>query len=611
MPENEYRSIFLSEAKEHLTEIFTKLSEIDKTGKADNDTLYDLFRRFHTLKGMSNTMGLVELGRIAHLLEEMLEYIRKNPDMMISLREFINKGVNSISNEIDNYEAGLPFSSENVILELNYILNEIKLKIQIQDNKFEAKGEEKPDLSGLYETLFEVDKKSRTPSVRAFMLYKELSNKFEIRYFDPPINLLRQGISPEILKIYTSNKLDEDVINVILQRVGEIKFIGSNQYKDTTDVEKKTQIVKYIRVPFERLEDLTTSLDELLLMWNKYRYSLKEEEHSPYITRLEYGFKKVINYAERMRTVPVTNIIPKLNAVVNTTAKALNKSARLVIQNEQIEIDKSIIDRLEEPLLHIIKNGISHGIEPLKRRAELGKQETGTITITFEEEEEYICIRVQDDGRGMDREHILKVAREKGFIKGEGTDMSDEEVFELVFIPGFSTQSKADMTSGRGFGMDIVRNVVWQMGGDVIISSQKDVGTEILLRIPYQFASKKVVIGELQGFRYAFPVAGVRYILRSKDLRYSDDGRYILKQDKKIFLLNYQYKRPNLFIVCKDGDEDIAIGIDDVIFVGETRLYKVPYTLKSSKFIDSMVIVKGICPVPVLSLKYIKDERYL
>jgi uncharacterized protein (DUF1919 family) len=94
-------------------------------------------------------------------------------------------------------------------------------------------------------------------------------------------------------------------------------------------------------------------------------------------------------------------------------------------------------------------------------------------------------------------------------------------------------------------------------------------------------------------------------------LKYSDDKRYILKQDKKIFLLNYQYKRPNLFLICTDGNEDVAVGIDDVIFVGETRLYKVPYALKSRKFINSMVVFKGICPVPVLSLRYLKDERFI
>ncbi|MGC8926926.1 MAG: chemotaxis protein CheA [Myxococcota bacterium] len=609
MSENDYRAIFLSETRDHLLEIFTRLNNIDKTGKVDDEALFELFRRFHTLKGMANTMGLVEMGKLAHHLEELLEYIRKNPDMIFSLKEFIFKGVNSISLEIDNYEKGIPFESQSVISELDYVSKEIRQKIQVQTKRAEEKALQSINLNGLYETIFEVDKKSKTPSVRAFMLFKELMARVEICFNEPSIEQLRQGIRPEFIKIYTKEKIDEDTIKAIIYRVGEIRFIGSKIYRDEGDGEKNREVVKYIKVPFKRIEELTSSLDELLLLWNKYRYSLKDEEIGPFITRLEYGFKKVTNYAEHLRTVPVVTIVPKLYALVDTTAKAVNKSVRLVVTNEKIEIDKSIIDRIEEPLMHIIRNGISHGIEPVERRRELGKSDIGTIVISFEEEEEYICIRIRDDGRGMDREQILKTALERGLIKEIDKGIGDEDLLELVFIPGFSTLKTADMTSGRGFGMDIVRNVIWQMGGDVYISTEKDIGTEIILKIPYQFATKKVVIGEINGYRYAFPISAVRYLLNREDVKYSEDEKCIIRGAERFHLLNFQYKNPDLFIVCTDGKEEIAIGIDDIIFVGETRLYKVPYILKGSKFINGMVVIKGICPVPVLSVEYLINER--
>ncbi|MGB9600435.1 MAG: Hpt domain-containing protein, partial [Myxococcota bacterium] len=379
MSENDYRAIFLSETRDHLLEIFTRLNNIDKTGKVDDEALFELFRRFHTLKGMANTMGLVEMGKLAHHLEELLEYIRKNPDMIFSLKEFIFKGVNSISLEIDNYEKGIPFESQSVISELDYVSKEIRQKIQVQTKRAEEKALQSINLNGLYETIFEVDKKSKTPSVRAFMLFKELMARVEICFNEPSIEQLRQGIRPEFIKIYTKEKIDEDTIKAIIYRVGEIRFIGSKIYRDEGDGEKNREVVKYIKVPFKRIEELTSSLDELLLLWNKYRYSLKDEEIGPFITRLEYGFKKVTNYAEHLRTVPVVTIVPKLYALVDTTAKAVNKSVRLVVTNEKIEIDKSIIDRIEEPLMHIIRNGISHGIEPVERRRELGKSDIGTI----------------------------------------------------------------------------------------------------------------------------------------------------------------------------------------------------------------------------------------
>ncbi len=608
MSESEYRSVFISEVKEHLVEIFDRLNMIEQKGAAGDDVLFDLFRRFHTLKGMSNTMGQTGMGEVAHLLEELLEYIRKNPGSILSFREVIMKGVNSISLEIDNYEKGLKFGSEEVISELSYISRAIKDRLNVQVTQPSPEQIDSKKLEGLYEIIFEVNKECRTPSVRAFMLLKELSSRINIIHSEPTSEMLRQGIKPSRFRVYTKEKPDYNIIDAVLKRTGDIMFVSDGPYK-AEDGNKPVRTVKYIRIPFERIEELSSGLDELLLLWNKYRYSLGENNLNPHLSRLEYGFKKVLGYAERLRTVPASSIVPKLTALTESTARSLNKNVKLVVQNENIEIDKSIIDRLEEPLLHIIRNSVYHGIESSDERIMSNKPPSGIIEIIFREEEEYISITVRDDGRGIDRDKILRTAREKNLIKDE--NLADDEILELIFVPGFSTVSEADMTSGRGFGMDIVRNVVWQTGGDISVKSIEKEGTEIVLRIPYQFASKKVVIGEIGGFRYAFPVSQVRCILRNNDIRISDDRKSVIRGEERISLLNGGYQKAQIFIICSGQEKSIAVGMDDIVFVGETRLYKVPYVLKSSKFINSMVIVKGICPVPVISTEFLMDERNL
>jgi len=610
MSENEYRSIFVNEVKEHILEIFNHLKSIDKIGRAEEEDLFDIFRRFHTLKGMANTMGQVGMGEIAHILEEMLEYIRENPEVIFSFREFIQRGINAISTEIDNYERDIPFSSGEIITELSYILKEIKKKPVKQQRDLSPRFTELIDLRGLYETVFEIDKNSRTPAVRAFLLYREFSSKYKIIHSLPSLESLKQGIRPSRMKLYTQVKPDEDFIHSLIGRVGEIKLLGYDIYRENEESKKSRQI-RYVHIPFERVEKFTSALDELLLLWNKYRYSISEENVDPFILRIEFSLKKLSGYVEDLRTVPIGTILPRINAIINTTAKSLGKDVSLRVENEDIEVDKGIIDRLEEPLMHIIRNAIYHGIEFLEERVKKGKSEKGLIELIFLEEEGYISIKVRDDGKGMDIEKILDTAVEKGLVNKGQESLSEDEILDLVFIPGFSTVKEADMTSGRGFGMDIVRNIVWQMGGDVFIRSHKDIGTEIILKIPYQFASKKVVIGEISGLRYAFDILGVKYILKKNDVSISQDKRFILRGDEKISLLNGGYINPEFFIVCSNGEQVITIGIDEIIFVGETRLYKVPYVLKSSKFISGMVVIKGICPVPVISVEYLISERNL
>ncbi len=606
MSENDYRSIFISESREHIVEIFSDLSKIERSGKAEERLLFDMFRRFHTLKGMANTMDQKELGKIAHLMEEMLEYIRKDPESVSSFIEFIRKGINGISNEIDNYENSNPFQSYEMIKELEYIIGEMKKRLSGGSVEDSSAGQITRDLSSTFELVFQILPESKSPTVRAFMLLREFS-KFNPVITKPDVAQLKSGEKPDFVKIYLRREIDEKELSSIISRVSEVKLHLKRWYKDEKD--QKSQTVKYIRIPFERVEDLTSSLDELFLLWNKYRYSLKDGEIDPLVYRMEYGFKKILNYAGRMRTVPAGSIVPKLSSVVQSTAKQLGKKVVLEVQNEEIEIDKSIIDRLEEPLLHIIRNGIYHGIEEQSERVSKGKSENGKINIIFSDREEYIEILIKDDGAGLNRERILNSAIEKGIIKSQDVaSMRDEEIYELIFVPGFSTLRDADMTSGRGFGMDIVRNVLWQMGGDVVISTRRDCGTEVSLRVPYQFASRKVIVASIGDFRYAFPLVDIEGVCKSDDIEFSDDRISLFRNNKKYNILNSKYKKAKMFLLCSIKGSYIAIGIDDIVFIGETRLYNVPYLLKSGKFINGMIVINGIWPVPIISAGYFLSE---
>jgi two-component system chemotaxis sensor kinase CheA len=612
MSENEYKSLFISEAREHLAEIFMSINKIEKgTQRIDEGLLFDMFRRFHTLKGMANTMGATRIGELAHSLEDLLDLVRKYPESYFSVVEFIRRGLSSISSEIDNFENGLPPASEEMLRELEYVVGETKKRISGAERSSQTQSHSGSiDLKGSYELVFEPESTCKTPSVRAFMLLKALSEKGRVLKSEPSIEDLKRGIRFLSIRVYVSERLDEETIGEVLKRTGEMRLISSQPYTHIEAKEKRVDLVKYIRVPFERIEEITEGLDNLVLLWNKYRYSLPPEVENPKITRIDYSFKTLINYAGRLRTIPASSMIPKLSAIVESTSKLLNKKVRLSVVNESIEIDKGIIDRLEEPLLHLIKNCIYHGIESIDERLSKGKGEMGNIEVSFKEGDEYIEIKVSDDGRGIDIDRIKEVALEKGIAKvDEIGRLSEKEIIEFIFIPGFSTLRDADMTSGRGVGMDVVRNVVWQLGGDITIESVKDRGTKFVLMIPYQFALKRVLICSVGGINYAFSLNTIKGVVDKRDVLFLQEKRTIKRESDEFYVLNTHYESPQMYLLFSFEKGDYAIGIDDIVFIGETRLYKTPYILKSSRFLNGMVIMNGICPIPILSIDRLVDER--
>ena len=611
MPENEYKSLFISEAREHIVEIFSSLGKIEKgSSGVDDSVLFDIFRRFHTLKGMANTMGALRIGELAHSLEDLLESIRKSPELIFSTKEFIRRGLGAISNEIDNYEHNSPSGSEEILRELEYIAEDTKKKRTDDQTQKRSTPTVNIDLKGSYELIFEPLPECKTPSVRAFMLFRELSTRFRLITTDPTIQDLKTGVRLTRIKVYIAEEPATETINEIIGRVGEIRLLSSQPYIQQETKDRKSELIKYIRVPFERVEEISESLDELVLLWNKYRYSILSENESPMITRIDYTFKKLINYAGRLRTIPASSIIPKLSSIVDSTSRTLNKKVRLSVINDSIEIDKGIMDRLEEPLMHLIRNCIHHGVEMPDERIAKGKSETGNVEIVFSEREEFIEIKVRDDGRGIDIERIAEVALERGVVKSdEKGNLKEKDIIEFIFIPGFSTLRSADMTSGRGVGMDVVRNVVWQLGGDINISTLKDEGTEFCISIPYQFAMKRVLICSIGSFNYAFSLNAIRAVVGRGGIEYSDDRMSIIREREEFRILNYKYDSPQMYLLFSLENGGLAVGVDDILFVGEARLYKSPYVLKSGKFVNGMVITNGICPVPIISIESLRDER--
>jgi len=282
----------------------------------------------------------------------------------------------------------------------------------------------------------------------------------------------------------------------------------------------------------------------------------------------------------KVRMLPVGSVFNRFYRVVRDLARVRNKDIDLAISGEDTEIDKKIIDRIGEPLVHLVRNAVDHGIETKEERIRMGKPEKGLISMSAYQEGDHICIEVSDDGRGLDREEVLEKAFEKGLIRAkDAEDMSNEEVYQMIFLPGFSTASEITDISGRGVGLDVVKSTVEEMGGSVYISSRKGRGTTVKLTLPLTMAIISAILVESDHSLFAIPLSSVREVIKisGKDFKTIQTSRVIKLRDEVVTVVylsellgisgnGHGYLRDEIPVVIVDySGGKIGVGVERLI----------------------------------------------
>ncbi len=291
--------------------------------------------------------------------------------------------------------------------------------------------------------------------------------------------------------------------------------------KDTLIEKSKPIVTKVLRVDEEKVDRLMNLVGELVIAKNGLLYLAKKIDTEFKIAELSKEMKSqysVINkIAEEMqyavmqiRMVPVSTVFQRFPRLVRDVSKKLGKKVKLVIEGEETEADKNVIEALAEPLIHLIRNGLDHGIETPEERVAMGKPETGTITLRAKQEGDQVIIEVKDDGRGIDPEKVKRKAYEKGLISEEVLEkLTDEEAVNLIFLPGFSTKEKPSEISGRGVGMDVVKEMVERFNGNVSLFSKKGLGTTVTISLPLSMAVSHVMLIESAGKKFGIPIESI------------------------------------------------------------------------------------------------------
>lgn len=444
----------------------------DQAGEYDEELINNLFRAVHTFKGSSGLLKLESLVKISHEAETLMDILRK--EKMLPNEDICQVLINTcdqlrrLLEKVDETKANpeLDEESEAIIEVLKREIKRLNLETKVSESEekptqtkkksFEIFGEETTTTTTIIKKpAFEIFGESSTSSTAEEIINAEVSK--------PQIDsekILQEPVSP------TKAVIDKEVAG------------------PSTAVHRKE-----IKVANEKLDALMDLVGELVIAESNVTQhpllkSLKNEDFNSSLNRLRKIVLDLQEVALSTRMIPISGVFQKMSRLVRDLQKKANKKVALYISGEETEIDKSIVDLIADPIIHILRNSIDHGIENAGERALVGKPEVGTIQLSARQSVNEVWVMIRDDGRGLNREKIIQKSLERGILSGETEHLSDQEVYNLIFIPGLSTADSVTDISGRGVGMDIVRQNIERMGGKIEIHSRVGKGTSFILRIP-------------------------------------------------------------------------------------------------------------------------------
>ncbi len=507
---------FIVETKEILEKLDVDLVEMEKRPD-DNELLNSVFRHFHTIKGTSSFLGLDKLTGVTHKGEDILNKLRKgeislNSIIMDSLLSAYDK-MKSLLNSIEEYQ------NENI--DVDETIKELTELIAALENGDVVVEKKKPA------------KKSSKKSAKSETI-KE--NKVEIN------SEAVSDVKSELNNEDESEDADEE------QDAPQVENKQVNIEKVKQDSSKKVE--NSIRVDVERLDELLNIVSELVLGRNRLAQVNSEfalENEGTKFSRDLFDVTKQIDMMTnelqlvvmKTRMIRIGKVFNKFPRLVRDLSRDANKQIEIVIKGEETELDKTLIEEINDPLVHLVRNSVDHGIEKPETRIANGKNPVGTLVLSAEHEGNNIIITIEDDGKGIDPEIIKAKVVEKGLISAEkAKDLTRQEILNLIFIPGFSTAEVVTNISGRGVGMDVVKTNITRLRGIINIESTVGVGTKIIIKLPLTLAIIPGMIVKVKEQPIVIPLNTVLEVLRvHRENIYSVNQRPVIKMRDSVLPL--------------------------------------------------------------------------
>ena len=678
MDVSQYLEIFIDETREHLQSLNEQILVLEREPE-NVDTINEIFRAAHSLKGMAGTMGYKRMQRLTHDMENVFSEIR-NGKMKASpkLVDVLFKGLDALEQYLDvivnSGDEGTE-DNEDIIQSLNEILQEglgggaaepaataapaapaaaatataaagengVK-PYTLADHEKSAIAKALSEKMNAYAMTVYIQESCILKAARAFLVFKALEDLGTVIHSEPSVQDIEDERFEFDFTVVLLTDKDAETAKKKVENVSEIKMacveaispeavatVAAEEKKETTETAAASQkeasaqaatatqtktagkpvVNRSVRVDIDKLDDLMNLVSELIIAKNGL-VSINTAE----VTGLrESGFNEQIEYLERITTnlhqsvmktrmVPIENVVSRFPRMIRDISKKLDKKMELYMSGEETELDRTVIDEIGDPLMHMLRNAADHGLESNEDRIKAGKPEVGSIFLNAYQDGNNVVIEVRDDGKGVDVEKVKKKAVEKGTITAEqAATMSEKEAVELLFRPSFSTAEQVSDLSGRGVGLDVVKSKIEALGGDVEAKTVLGEGTTFIVRLPLTLAIIQALMVELGQEKYAIPLGSIQTIedVLPSDIKYVQTKEVIHLRGNVIPLIRlrnvldipedeYTPESLTVVIVAK-GDRLAGLVVDNLIGQQEIVIKSIGKYINNNKMIGGATIL--------------------
>ena len=655
MDVSQYLEIFLDETTEHLQNLNTQILTLEQEPE-NMDTINEIFRAAHSLKGMAGTMGYKRMQTLTHDMENVFSEVRNgNIKVKANMIDLLFQCLDALEEYTNNIrETGDEGTNENE--PLIKLLNE-ELGKKDEKPAGEPKKEEKAPEGGdkrkwlnikldstdvmviteaqkqgnfVYGATVYVQESCLLKAARAFLVFKAVEEVGEIivsspsaqdiedERFELDFSLIVISDKP-VDKLIAAISNVSEIAEVLAEPIDLSKMPGSEEGKSATPeqkkeeqkavpakaaaaaaapaADKKTGVAKQaggkpivnrtVRVDIEKLDVLMNLVSELIIAKNSLvaasnaQKSASDKAQNNVNEQIEYLESVTTSLHEsvmKVRMVPIESVVSKFPRMIRDLTKKLDKKMELYMSGEETELDRTVVDEIGDPLMHLLRNSADHGIESAEVRAERGKPEVGSIWLDAYQDGNNVVIEVRDDGNGIDTEAVKNKAISRGIITPEqAAGMSEKEIIDLLFLPSFSTSEKVTDVSGRGVGLDVVKSKIEALSGEVEVKSVLGVGSTWIIRLPLTLAIIQALMVVIGGEKYAISLGSIQTIedIPTDEIRLIQNKEVIhlrgnviplIRMDKELDTVSTKGPDENMTIlIVKKGDKLAGLVVDELL----------------------------------------------
>ncbi|SET47476.1 two-component system, chemotaxis family, sensor kinase CheA [Salinibacillus kushneri] len=633
METNQYIEVFLDESREHLQAVNDHLLELEKQPE-DTSIVGEIFRSAHTLKGMAATMGFEDISSLTHKMENVLDLIRN--DQLVVTTELIDitfncletleemvesiaeggdgkKDVSDLVNQLEAIEKGEQPASKESENSSNTV--ETVTALEVDEYQKTVMDQAKEQGFQSFQVTVTLNEDCMLKQARVFMVFEVLEDLGEVIKTVPSVEELEEEQFDHHFSVLLLTKEEAEEIRSKVMKISEIKQVDlspfsdrkiekqENNQKEGTQKEKtqpeksennkqqsqkKQAQSKSIRVNIERIDRLMNLFEEVVIDRGRLEDISRKIGHNELIETVEHMSrvsKDMQNMMLTMRMVPIEQVFNRFPRMIRGLAKDLDKKIELEISGAETELDRTVIDEIGDPLVHLIRNSVDHGIESPQERSAKGKPEEGHLQLTAYHNGNHVYIEIEDDGAGINREKVESKAIKNGILTEEEAEkLTDEEVYPLIFSSGFSTAEQVSDISGRGVGLDVVKNTIESLGGQIFITSTPDQGSKFTIQLPLTLSILSAMLVNVQKETYAIPLSFIEEtVMLKNDEKMFVNGQAVMDfRGKVVPLVSIQTifevpqnieqndKQDEAVVVVKKGDKLTGLVVDN--FMGQKEV---------------------------------------